>query len=84
LVRSVKYNRLYLNFSSNKIVKDEVFGIGHMQFIELTVVSLVGFKRGNEEYIVNPSRELVMQPHDKIFVLGNSEQIEAVQARLKL
>jgi len=59
-------------------------GIGHMQLIELTGVSLVGFKRGNGEYIVNPSRELVMQPHDKIFVLGNSEQIEAVQARLKL
>jgi voltage-gated potassium channel len=57
--------------------------IGSLRLIEETGVSLVGYKKGNGEYVVNPSMETIMQPHDKMFVLGNADQIALVLRRLK-
>ena len=57
-------------------------GIGQLRLIEETGVSLVGYKRGNGEYVVNPNSETIMQPTDKMFVLGNADQIAAVQLKL--
>jgi voltage-gated potassium channel len=57
-------------------------GIGQLHLIEETGVSLVGYKRSNGEYIVNPPMDTVMQPMDKMFVLGSADQIEQVAKRL--
>jgi voltage-gated potassium channel len=56
--------------------------IGNLRLIEETGVSLVGYKMANGEYIVNPSSDIIMQPMDKMFVLGNAEQILEVQKKL--
>lgn len=58
-------------------------GIGHLRLIEELGVSLVGYKTSSGEYIVNPSMDTVMQPMEKMFVLGSADQIEHVAKRLK-
>jgi voltage-gated potassium channel len=58
-------------------------GIGALRLIEDTGVSLVGYKKSTGEYIVNPPMDTIMQPMDKMFVLGSADQIEQVTQRLK-
>jgi len=43
-----------------------------------TGATIVGFKNAEGEYIINPSPDIEILPHSKLFVLGTPEQIETL------
>lgn len=49
-----------------------------------TGCTVIGFKNGHGEYIVNPEAELRLVPNSKIIVLGRPEQIEKLNSLYKL
>tara|TARA_R110002049_G_scaffold116110_1_gene268446 strand:- start:6389 stop:7408 length:1020 start_codon:yes stop_codon:yes gene_type:complete len=56
----------------------EVKTIKELDLRKKTGCSIIGYKDGKGEYIVNPEAELELEPHSKIIVLGRPEQIEAL------
>lgn len=45
--------------------------------------NIVGLRTNSGEYLINPSPEVVLTPKDKLFVLGNHEQISKLSEILK-
>lgn len=56
----------------------EVKTIMELDLRKKTGCSIIGYKDGKGEYIVNPEAELELEPNSKIIVLGRPEQIEAL------
>jgi voltage-gated potassium channel len=54
----------------------EVKTIKELDLRKKTGCSIIGYKDGNGEYIVNPEADLELEPNSKIIVLGRPEQIE--------
>ncbi len=49
--------------------------IRELEIRNKTGANIIGFKKGNGEYIINPPPETVMLPDAKLFVLGTQEQV---------
>lgn len=45
--------------------------------------NIIGYKTAEGNYIVNPGADTLIQPHSKLFVLGNHEQITKLKDILK-
>ncbi len=49
--------------------------IGELNIRKASGANLIGLKTKSNEYIFNPSANIRLQPEDKLFALGNPEQI---------
>jgi voltage-gated potassium channel len=58
--------------------------IKEINFRDKTGANIVGLKLPTGEYIINPDPALQIKPGTKIFVLGDSNQIEAFKNVMKL
>lgn len=56
----------------NKTIKD-------LEIRNKSGANIVGFKKGNGEYIINPSPDTQLIPDGKLFVLGTPEQIRKLR-----
>jgi voltage-gated potassium channel len=62
----------YSNLSDrlkNKTIRD-------MEIRNKTGANIIGFKKGDGEYIINPDPDTIMHQDSKLFVLGTQEQVE--------
>ncbi|MFI5220327.1 MAG: potassium channel family protein [Bacteroidia bacterium] len=50
--------------------------IREMEIRNKTGANIIGFKKGDGEYIINPDPDTVMHQDSKLFVLGTQEQVE--------
>ncbi len=75
-IEEISTENLY-NTSEVKTIKD-------LDLRHQTGCTVIGFKDGNGEYIVNPEAELRLVPNSKIIVLGRPEQIEKLNSLYKL
>lgn len=56
--------------------------IGELNSKKLTGCNIIGYKTGKGEYIINPEPEAKVEPNSKLFVLGNPDQIQALNRLL--
>lgn len=56
--------------------------IGELDIRKLSGANLIGLKNRHNEYIFNPSPEIVLHPDDKLFALGSPSQILKLKASL--
>ena len=47
---------------------------------QFTVCNIIGYKKPDGEYIINPSDDTPIVPHSKLIVLGNPDQINRLNA----
>ena len=71
-IEEISTDRLY-NASEVKTIKD-------LDLRNQTGCTVIGFKDGNGEYLVNPEAELPLVPNSKIIVLGRPEQIQKLNS----
>jgi voltage-gated potassium channel len=71
-IEEISIDRLY-NTANIKTIKD-------LDLRNKTGCTVIGFKDGNGDYIVNPEAELKLVPHSKIIVLGRTEQIQKLNS----
>ena len=71
-IEEISIDKLY-NASEVKTIKD-------LDLRNKTGCTVIGFKNGNGEYIVNPEAELPLVPNSKIIVLGRPEQIQKLNS----
>jgi voltage-gated potassium channel len=50
--------------------------IRELEIRNKTGANIIGFKKGDGQYIINPDPDTVMQEDSKLFVLGTQEQVE--------
>jgi voltage-gated potassium channel len=67
--------RLEEIFYSNLSERLKNKSIRELEIRDKTGANIIGFKKGNGEYIINPSPDTTMQEDSKLFVLGTQEQI---------
>jgi voltage-gated potassium channel len=60
----------------NKTIKD-------LEIRKKSGANIIGFRKGNGEYIVNPSADTQIIPDGKLFVLGTTEQISTLRKMLQ-
>jgi voltage-gated potassium channel len=60
----------------NKTLKD-------LEIRKKSGANIIGFRKGNGEYIVNPSADTQIIPDGKIFVLGTTDQISKLKKLLQ-
>lgn len=75
-IEEISTEMLY-NTSDVKTIKD-------LDLRHNTGCTVIGYKDGNGEYIVNPEAELRLVPNSKIIVLGRPEQIEKLNSLYNL
>jgi len=76
-----KYNINIEEISVEKLYDtSEVKTIKDLDLRHKTGCTVIGFKDGQGEYIVNPESELSLVPNSKIIVLGRPEQIEKLNS----
>ncbi len=71
-IEEISTEKLY-NTSDVKTIKD-------LDLRHKTGCTVIGFKNGQGEYIVNPEAELRLVPNSKIIVLGRPEQIQKLNS----
>lgn len=71
-IEEISIDKLY-NTSEVKTIKD-------LDLRNKTGCTVIGFKDGNGDYIINPEAELKLVPHSKIIVLGRPEQIQILNS----
>lgn len=71
-IEEIPSNKLY-NTSDIKTIKD-------LDLRNKTGCTVIGFKDGNGDYLVNPEAELRLVPNSKIIVLGRPEQIQKLNS----
>ncbi|MGJ8594168.1 MAG: potassium channel family protein [Aquaticitalea sp.] len=71
-IEEIPIEKLY-NASEVKTIKD-------LDLRHKTGCTVIGFKDGNGEYVVNPEAELKLVPNSKIIVLGRPEQIQKLNS----
>ena len=57
--------------------------IGELQGMKITGVTIIGYKKPDGTYHINPDEDTVVEEGDQLFVLGNSEQIEVFSKHYK-
>jgi voltage-gated potassium channel len=75
-IEEIATEKLY-NTSEVKTIKD-------LDLRHKTGCTVIGFKDGQGDYIVNPEAELRLVPNSKIIVLGRPEQIEKLNSIYKI
>ncbi|MEZ4856311.1 MAG: potassium channel protein [Gelidibacter sp.] len=71
-IEEISIDKLY-NTNEIKTIKD-------LDLRNKTGCTVIGFKNGQGEYIVNPEAELKLVPNSKIIVLGRPEQIQQLNS----
>jgi len=71
-IEEISTEKLY-NTSEVKTIKD-------LDLRHKTGCTVIGYKNGEGEYIVNPEAELKLVPNSKIIVLGRPEQIQKLNS----
>lgn len=71
-IEEIPVDKLY-NTSEIKTIKD-------LDLRNKTGCTVIGFKDGNGDYLVNPEAELRLVPNSKIIVLGRPEQIQKLNS----
>lgn len=74
-LEEITYNEIPESFK-NKTLKD-------LEIRKKSGANIIGFRKGNGEYIVNPSADTPIIPDGKIFVLGTTEQIASLKKMLQ-
>ena len=59
---------------------DEVKTIRDLDLRKKTGCTVIGYKNGNGEYVVNPDAGIKLLPNSKIIVLGQPEQIQKLNS----
>lgn len=54
--------------------------VGELNFKKIAGVNIVGLRNSEGKYLFNPSPELKLQPENKLFVMGNEEQLNKLRA----
>lgn len=67
--------RLEEIFYSNLSARLKNKSIRELEIRDKTGANIIGFKKGDGEYIINPSPDTIMQEDSKLFVLGTQEQV---------
>jgi voltage-gated potassium channel len=75
-IESIAFNELPSQFRNKTI--------GQLEAKRLTGVTIIGFKTPEGEYIINPDFDIEVIPKSKLFVLGNPDQIEALNKLFSL
>jgi len=73
-LEEITYNQIPVELQ-NKTLKD-------LEIRNKSGANIIGFRKGNGEYIVNPSADTPIIPDGKIFVLGTTEQIGKLKTLL--
>lgn len=76
-IEEVQIEKLYDPSTSVKTIKD-------LDLRRKTGCTVIGFKNGNGEYVVNPEAEIKLVPNSKIIVLGRPEQIKKLNTIFSL
>jgi voltage-gated potassium channel len=76
-IEEVQVEKLYDPKTGIKTIKD-------LDLRHKTGCTVIGFKNGNGEYIVNPEAELKLVPNSKVIVLGRPEQIQKLNTVFSL
>lgn len=76
-IEEVQVEKLYDPSTVIKTIKD-------LDLRHKTGCTVIGFKDGNGEYIVNPEAELKLVPNSKVIVLGRPEQIQKLNTVFSL
>lgn len=71
-IEEISIDKLY-NTNEIKTIKD-------LDLRNKTGCTVIGFKNGEGEYVVNPEAELKLVPNSKIIVLGRPEQIQQLNS----
>lgn len=71
-IEEISIDKLY-NASEVKTIRD-------LDLRNQTGCTVIGFKDGNGDYLVNPEAELRLVPNSKIIVLGRPEQIQKLNS----
>jgi voltage-gated potassium channel len=71
-IEEIPIEKLY-NASEIKTIRD-------LDLRNQTGCTVIGFKDGNGDYLVNPEAELELVPNSKIIVLGRPEQIQKLNS----
>ena len=66
-----------------KLTKD-IKTIKDLDLRKKTGCSIIGYKDGKGEYLVNPEAEMKLEPHSKIIVLGRPEQIDKLNSEYNI
>ena len=75
-LEEIPYKNIPVKFQGEKLSKlDESYDSGCL---------IIGYKAADGDYKVNPSRELILVPGCKIFVLGTRSQIKQINTLLQL
>lgn len=75
-VQLIRYENLPEEFQNKTI--------GELEARRITGVTIIGYKKANDDYIINPTLETVVDEGSKLFVLGTTEQIEKLVKYFKL
>jgi voltage-gated potassium channel len=67
--------RLEEIFYSNLSDRLKNKSIRELEIRNKTGANIIGFKKGDGEYIINPSPDTIMQQDSKLFVLGTQEEV---------
>ncbi|MGB6268005.1 MAG: NAD-binding protein [Olleya sp.] len=76
-IEEVEVEKLYDPKSSVKTIKD-------LDLRHKTGCTVIGFKKENGDYIVNPEAEIQLVPNSKVIVLGRPEQIKKLNTVFSL
>ena len=74
-IEEIHYNKLPHRYK-NKTIHE-------LEIRKRTGANVIGFKKGNGEYTINPTPDTVMEPDAKLFVLGTEEQVNNMYAIFK-
>ena len=78
------------NINIEEIAVEKLFNTNNVRTIKdldlrkKTGCTIIGYKDGKGEYIVNPEAELELEPNSKIIVLGRPEQIEELNSEYNI
>ncbi len=76
-IEEVQVEKLYNPKTGLKTIKD-------LDLRRKTGCTVIGFKNGNGEYLVNPEAKIQLVPNSKVIVLGRPEQIQKLNTIFSL
>lgn len=74
-IEEIHFNKLPERFK-NKTIHE-------LEIRKKTGANVIGFKKGNGEYTINPPPETLMESDTKLFVLGTEEQVNKIYSTFK-
>jgi len=76
-IEEIKVEKLYDSSQTVKTIKD-------LNLRHKTGCTVIGYKNGDGEYVVNPEAETELNPGSKIIVLGRPEQIQQLNTMYEI